>query len=128
MMSDNVSSDLAPQCPTTVLEHDSLSPNPLSQANVHLADETVTTSLNELDILFSLMFDEYFNGASPIVSMSSTVPTTDTSDKCQQHHTTSSTSITVATDTTQLNTQTTFEPTTQAPSVTATENINQADI
>ncbi|GJY23172.1 retrovirus-related pol polyprotein from transposon TNT 1-94 [Tanacetum coccineum] len=112
MTSNNVSSDLAPQCPTTALKHDSLSPNPLSQANVYLADETVTTSLNELDILFSLMFDEYFNRASLVVSKSSTVPTADTSDKRQQHHTTSSTSITVAADTTQLNTQTTFEPTT----------------
>ncbi|GJR28595.1 retrovirus-related pol polyprotein from transposon TNT 1-94 [Tanacetum coccineum] len=37
-------SDPAPQCPTTVLEHDSLSPGPQSQENVPQVDETVTTS------------------------------------------------------------------------------------
>ncbi|GKA49232.1 retrovirus-related pol polyprotein from transposon TNT 1-94 [Tanacetum coccineum] len=77
---DHVSSDPAPQCQTTTLEHNSLSPNPQSEANIPLADKTVTTSLNELDMLFSLMFDEYFNGASLIVSKSSTIPIVDASD------------------------------------------------
>ncbi|GKD08215.1 retrovirus-related pol polyprotein from transposon TNT 1-94 [Tanacetum coccineum] len=54
MASDYVSSDSAPQCPTTVLEQDSLSPNPQSQEDVHQAAETVTTS-NEMDLLFSLI-------------------------------------------------------------------------
>ncbi|GJR14499.1 hypothetical protein Tco_0797151 [Tanacetum coccineum] len=36
--------------------------------NVPQEVETVTTSLNELDILFSPMFDEYFNGATIVVS------------------------------------------------------------
>ncbi|GJT42362.1 retrovirus-related pol polyprotein from transposon TNT 1-94 [Tanacetum coccineum] len=57
MASDHVSSDLVPQCPTTTLEHDSLSPGPQSQENVPQAAETVITS-NELDLLFSPMFDE----------------------------------------------------------------------
>ncbi|GKC84560.1 retrovirus-related pol polyprotein from transposon TNT 1-94 [Tanacetum coccineum] len=52
-----------------------------SQENVPLADETVTTSLNELDMLFSPMFDEYFNRATLVVSKSSIVPTTDAFDK-----------------------------------------------
>nr|GEV46586.1 Gag-Pol polyprotein [Tanacetum cinerariifolium] len=40
------------------------------QANVPQADRTVTTS-NELDLLFSLMFDELLNGSSKVVSKSS---------------------------------------------------------
>nr|GEU63292.1 hypothetical protein [Tanacetum cinerariifolium] len=39
----------------------SLSPGPLGQENAPQAAETVTTS-NELDLLFSLMFDELLNG------------------------------------------------------------------
>ncbi|GKD10860.1 retrovirus-related pol polyprotein from transposon TNT 1-94 [Tanacetum coccineum] len=69
MASDHVSSDPVPQCPTTALEHDSLSPGPQSQENVPQAAETVTTS-NELDLLFSLMFDELLNGTTPVVSKS----------------------------------------------------------
>nr|GEW29360.1 hypothetical protein [Tanacetum cinerariifolium] len=69
---------------------------------------TVTTS-NELDLLFSLIFDELLNGSTQVVSKSSAVTTADAP----------------------LNTQTTHEPTcqvpTQAPTVTSTENINQAE-
>ncbi|GKB30281.1 retrovirus-related pol polyprotein from transposon TNT 1-94 [Tanacetum coccineum] len=97
------------------LEHNSLSLNPQSQENVPIVDETVTTSLNELDMLFSLMFDEYFNGATTAVSKTSVVPNTDASDKRQQTNTTLSTSTTVDADTTQLDIQTTHEPTTQVP-------------
>ncbi|GJS76435.1 retrovirus-related pol polyprotein from transposon TNT 1-94 [Tanacetum coccineum] len=57
MALDNVSSDLATQF------------------------ETVTTSLNELDMIFGLMFDKYFNGATSVVLNSSVVPTADASDK-----------------------------------------------
>nr|GEW96349.1 hypothetical protein [Tanacetum cinerariifolium] len=49
----------------TALEHDSLSPDLQCQENVPQADRTVTTS-NELDMLFSLMFDELLNGSSQI--------------------------------------------------------------
>nr|GFA21462.1 integrase, catalytic region, zinc finger, CCHC-type, peptidase aspartic, catalytic [Tanacetum cinerariifolium] len=62
MASDQISSDLAPECQTMALEHDSFSPAIQRQANVLLADRTVTTS-NELDLLFSLMFDELLNGS-----------------------------------------------------------------
>ncbi|GJT27557.1 putative ribonuclease H-like domain-containing protein [Tanacetum coccineum] len=96
-------------------------------------DETVITSLNELDMLFSLMFDEYFNGTSPVVSKSSAVSTTDTSNKRQQQQdSTLSTSTTVVADMSPLIISTPTEPTiqapTQEPTITASENINQADI
>nr|GFC67220.1 retrovirus-related Pol polyprotein from transposon TNT 1-94 [Tanacetum cinerariifolium] len=55
--SNHSSSDPAPECQSMALEHDSLSPAIQRQANVPQADRTVTTS-NELDLLFSLMFDE----------------------------------------------------------------------
>nr|GEW47440.1 hypothetical protein [Tanacetum cinerariifolium] len=44
-----------------------LSPDPQSQVNVPQAAETVPTSFNELDMLFSLMLDEYFTGATTVV-------------------------------------------------------------
>ncbi|GJR00481.1 retrovirus-related pol polyprotein from transposon TNT 1-94 [Tanacetum coccineum] len=69
-LQDHVSSDPIPQCQTTELEHDSLSPGPQSQENVPQAAETVTKS-NELDLLFSMMFDELINGTTPVVSKSS---------------------------------------------------------
>ncbi|GJY13677.1 retrovirus-related pol polyprotein from transposon TNT 1-94 [Tanacetum coccineum] len=62
------------------LEQDSLSPGSQSKENVPQAAETVTTS-NELDLLFSPMFDELLNGTNPVVSKSSVVPTVDASDK-----------------------------------------------
>ncbi|GJV99844.1 retrovirus-related pol polyprotein from transposon TNT 1-94, partial [Tanacetum coccineum] len=94
---DHVSSNPAPLCPTTVLEYDSLSPDPQSQANVPQADETVITSFNELDMLFSLMFDEYFTGATTVVSKSSDVTTADASDKRQQQPDSTSSTSTLAT-------------------------------
>ncbi|GJT11077.1 retrovirus-related pol polyprotein from transposon TNT 1-94 [Tanacetum coccineum] len=130
MASDHVSSDVVPQCPTTALEQDSLSPSPQSQENVPQAAKTVTMS-NELDLLFSLMFDELLNGTTQVVSKSSDVTTADAPNQRQQQHTTPSTSITVVADTPPLNIQTTPVTTSQAPSqaptVTATKNINQAE-
>nr|GEV01656.1 hypothetical protein [Tanacetum cinerariifolium] len=118
MASDHVSSDPVPQCQRTELEHDSLSLGPQSQENVPQVDGIVTTS-NELDLLFSLMFDELLNGSTQVVSKSFAVTTADAPNKCQQQHTTP------------LNTQTTPEPTCQVPTqaqiVMSTENINQAE-
>nr|GEX08419.1 hypothetical protein [Tanacetum cinerariifolium] len=74
--SDHVSSDLATECQRMALDHDSLSPAIQRQENVPQADKTVTTS-NELDLLFSLMFDELLNGSSKVVSKSSAVSTAD---------------------------------------------------
>ncbi|GJY44363.1 hypothetical protein Tco_0432576 [Tanacetum coccineum] len=114
------------------LEHNSLGPDPPSHENVPIEYETITTPPQELEMLFGPMFDEYFNGATEVVSKSSAVTTADATDTRQQPNTTQSaatqsTSTTVAADLTQLNIQTTPEPTTQAPTVTATENIIQAE-
>nr|GEV61153.1 hypothetical protein [Tanacetum cinerariifolium] len=80
-------------------------------------DRTVTTS-NEMDLLFGLMFDELLNGSSKVVSKSSVVCSVDAPNQ-RQHHTTP------------LNNHSTPAPTCQvpslAPSVSFTENINQAE-
>nr|GEY90216.1 hypothetical protein [Tanacetum cinerariifolium] len=119
MALDHVSFNPVLQCPMMALEHDSLSLGPKCQENVPHAAETVTTS-NELDLLFCLMFDELLNGSTQVVSKSSAETTADAPNECQQQHTTP------------LNTLTTPEPTcqvpTQTPSVTSTENINQAEM
>ncbi|GKA51865.1 retrovirus-related pol polyprotein from transposon TNT 1-94 [Tanacetum coccineum] len=111
-------------------EKDSLSLGPQSQENVPQAAETVTTS-NELDLLFSLTFDELLNETTQVVSKSSAVNVADASDKRQQQNTTQSTTTTIAADTPPLNIQTTPETTslapTQVPTVTANENIIQAE-
>nr|GEW80901.1 integrase, catalytic region, zinc finger, CCHC-type, peptidase aspartic, catalytic [Tanacetum cinerariifolium] len=118
MAADHVSSDPVPQCQRTAFEHDSLSPSPQCQENVPRVAGTVTTS-NELDLLFSPTFDELLNGSTQVVSKSSAETTADAPNQCQQQHITP------------LNTQTTPEPQcqvpTQAPIVTSTENINQAE-
>nr|GFB19841.1 Gag-Pol polyprotein [Tanacetum cinerariifolium] len=80
MASDQISSDPAPECQTMALNHDNLSPAIQRQANVPQADRTVTTS-NELDLLFSLMFDELLNGSSKIVSKPSAVSTADATNQ-----------------------------------------------
>nr|GEU76001.1 putative ribonuclease H-like domain-containing protein [Tanacetum cinerariifolium] len=118
-LQDHVSSDLVPPCQSMALEQDSLSPDPQCQENVTQGDKTVTMS-NELDLLFSLMFAELLNGSFQIVSMSSAVTTVDAPNQRQQQHTTP------------LNNQTTTVPTcqvlTQAPTITSTKNMNQAEM
>nr|GEU32609.1 retrotransposon protein, putative, unclassified [Tanacetum cinerariifolium] len=118
MASDHVSSDPVPKCPMTAFEHDCLSPGPQCQENVPHAAGTVTTS-NELDFLFSLMFNELLNGSTQVVFKSSAVTTADAPNKCQHQHTTP------------LNTQTTPDPTcqdlTQAPTFKSIKNINQVE-
>nr|GFB04926.1 hypothetical protein [Tanacetum cinerariifolium] len=83
MASVQISSDPAPECQTMVLEHDSLSPGRICQKNVSHGDKTGTTS-NELDLLFSPMFDELLNGSSKVVSKSSAVSAADAPN--QQPH------------------------------------------
>nr|GFD45976.1 hypothetical protein [Tanacetum cinerariifolium] len=94
------------------LNHDSLSLAIQRQENVTQLDRTVTTS-NELDLLFSSMFDELLNGSSKIVSKSSVVSAADPPNQCQHH-------------TTPLNIHTTPAPTCQvltlAPTVISSEN------
>nr|GEZ27657.1 retrovirus-related Pol polyprotein from transposon TNT 1-94 [Tanacetum cinerariifolium] len=53
-----------------------LSPGPQCQENVPCAARTVTTS-NELDLLFSLMFNELLNETTQVVSKTSAVTTAD---------------------------------------------------
>nr|GEZ17015.1 retrovirus-related Pol polyprotein from transposon TNT 1-94 [Tanacetum cinerariifolium] len=117
MALDQLSSDPAPECQTTALNHDSLSPTIQRQEKVTQADRTLTTS-NELDLLFSSMFDELLNGSSKVVSKSSAVSVADTPNQRQQL-------------TTPLNNHTTPAPTCQiptlAPTVISSKNINQGD-
>nr|GEY70088.1 hypothetical protein [Tanacetum cinerariifolium] len=106
MASDQNSSDPAPECQTMALNHDSLSPAIQRQGKVTQVDRTVTTS-NELDLLFSLMFDELLNGSSKVVSKSFAVFTADALNQHQQL-------------TTPLNNHTTPAPTCQVPTLAPT--------
>nr|GEW15330.1 hypothetical protein [Tanacetum cinerariifolium] len=76
MASVQISFDPAPECQTMVLEHDSLSLGRKCQENVSHGDKTGTTS-NDLDLLFSLMFDELLNGSPKVVSKSSAISAAD---------------------------------------------------
>nr|GFD14567.1 Gag-Pol polyprotein [Tanacetum cinerariifolium] len=107
MASDQSSYDPVPDCQTMALEHDSLSPERKYQENASHGDRTVTTS-NELDLLFSLMFDELLNGSSKVVSKCSAVSADDESIQRQQQLTTP------------LNNHTTPAPTCQNPSIAPT--------
>nr|GFA67805.1 putative ribonuclease H-like domain-containing protein [Tanacetum cinerariifolium] len=60
-----------------------LSPGRKCQENVSHEDKTCTTS-NELDLLFSPMFDELLNGFSKVVSKSSAVSAADAPNQRQQ--------------------------------------------
>nr|GEZ05046.1 hypothetical protein [Tanacetum cinerariifolium] len=117
MASDQNSSDPAPKYQSMALEHDSLSPGHKCQENVSHGDKTGTTS-NELDFLFSPMFDELLNGSSKVVSKSSVVSAADAQTQRQQL-------------TTPLNNHTTPTPTCQTltitPTVISSENITQAE-
>ncbi|GJX25375.1 retrovirus-related pol polyprotein from transposon TNT 1-94 [Tanacetum coccineum] len=130
MASYHISFDPVLKCPTTALEQVSLSPGPQSQENVPQTVETVTTS-NELDLLFSLMFDELLNVTTQVVSKSFAVTTADAPNQRQQQHTTPATSTTITADTPPLNIHTTPDTTSQAPIqapiVTSIEIINQAE-
>nr|GFD37837.1 hypothetical protein [Tanacetum cinerariifolium] len=116
MASVQINSDPAPECQTMALEHGSLSPGRNCQENVSHGDKSGTTS-NELDLLFSPMFDELLNGYSKVVSKSSAVSAADAPNQRQQPKT-------------PLNNHTTPAPTCQNPSiassVTSNENIYQA--
>nr|GFB87868.1 Gag-Pol polyprotein [Tanacetum cinerariifolium] len=117
MASVQISSDPAPECQTMALEHNSLSPRSKCQENVSHGDKTGTTS-NELDLLFSQMFDELLNGSSKVVSKSFAISADDAPNQRQQ-------------PITPLNNHTTPAPTCQTQSITITvissENINQAE-
>nr|GFC85914.1 Gag-Pol polyprotein [Tanacetum cinerariifolium] len=82
MASVQISYDLAPECQAMALEHGSLSLRRNCQENVSHGDKTGTTS-NELDLLFSSMFDDLLNGSSKVVSKSSAVSVTDAPNEQQ---------------------------------------------
>nr|GFC51506.1 opie2a pol protein [Tanacetum cinerariifolium] len=83
MASVQISSDPSPECQTMALEHDSLSLGHKCQEKFSHRDKTGTTS-NEMDLLFSPMFDELLNGSSKVVSKSSAVSTADATYQRQQ--------------------------------------------
>ncbi|GKF79582.1 hypothetical protein Tco_0235150 [Tanacetum coccineum] len=70
-------------------------PRTTMSTEVHQAAETVTTS-NELDLLFSPLFDEYFNGENQVVLKPSAFTTTDASNKRQQQPDSTSSTSTLA--------------------------------
>ncbi|GKF04634.1 retrovirus-related pol polyprotein from transposon TNT 1-94 [Tanacetum coccineum] len=95
-------------------------------ASDHVSSDPETTS-NELELLYSPMFNELLNRISPVVSKSSDVHAADNPDKRQQHNTThSSITIDVA-DPSPLNIHLTHQTLTQVPTVTAPENIIQVE-
>nr|GEZ87710.1 integrase, catalytic region, zinc finger, CCHC-type, peptidase aspartic, catalytic [Tanacetum cinerariifolium] len=109
--SDQLSSDPAPECQTMASDQNSSDPAP---------EYRIVTTSNELDLLFSPMFDELLNGSSKVVSKSSAASAADAPNQHQrQNHTTP------------LNNQTTPAPSCQiltlAPTVISFENINQAE-
>nr|GEV86409.1 hypothetical protein [Tanacetum cinerariifolium] len=119
MASYQNSSDPAPECQTMALEHDSLSPGRKCQENVSHGDKIVPT-LNELDLLFSPMFDELLNGPSQVVSKSSTVTTADESIQRQQQQITSLVNHTTP--------EQSYQVQSHEATVTSNENINQAEL
>nr|GFA75664.1 retrovirus-related Pol polyprotein from transposon TNT 1-94 [Tanacetum cinerariifolium] len=97
----------------------------------------VTTS-NELDLLFSLMFDELLNGSSKVVSKSSDVSAVDAPYQRQNHttplniHTTPAPTCQVLiyqrqNHTTPLNIHTTLAPTCQVLNLAPIEELHQFD-
>nr|GEV33301.1 hypothetical protein [Tanacetum cinerariifolium] len=83
MASVQISSDPAPECQTMAPEHSSLSPGRNCLENVSHRGKTDTMS-NELDLLFSPMFDELLNGSSKVISKSSAVFVADAPNQRQQ--------------------------------------------
>ncbi|GJR60144.1 retrovirus-related pol polyprotein from transposon TNT 1-94 [Tanacetum coccineum] len=98
----------------------------------HLNFNTINL-LSKYDIVIGLPKFKFVKDhlCSSFVSKSSVAHAADAPDKRQQQNTTPSTSTTVAADTPPLNIQTTPETTsqapTQAPIITTTEDINQAE-
>ncbi|GKC65905.1 retrovirus-related pol polyprotein from transposon TNT 1-94 [Tanacetum coccineum] len=86
----------------------------LSQENTAHVARAVTT-LNEVDLLFSPMFDELLNGTTLVVSKSSAVHVADDPNKRQHHNITHSSTTTVVAYAPPLNIQTTPQTTNQAP-------------
>nr|GEW18881.1 hypothetical protein [Tanacetum cinerariifolium] len=82
------------------------------------SDPAPESTSNELDLLFSLMFDELINGSSKVVSKPSDVCSADAPNQ-RQHHTTPLNNHTTPAHTCHVPTLT--------PTVTSHENINKAE-
>ncbi|GJS35023.1 retrovirus-related pol polyprotein from transposon TNT 1-94 [Tanacetum coccineum] len=95
-------------------------------ASNHISSDPETMS-NELELLYSPMFSELLNGTSPVVSKSSAVHAADNHDKRTQHNTTHTSTTTDVADLPPLNIQSIHQTPTQVPTVTAPENIIQAE-
>ncbi|GKB39190.1 integrase, catalytic region, zinc finger, CCHC-type containing protein, partial [Tanacetum coccineum] len=100
-------------------------------ASDHVSSDPVPQCLTMLKLLYNLMFNELLNGTTPVVSKSSVVHAVDAPDKCQHQNTTYSSTTTVVAAEPPLNIHTTPQTTNQAPThvptVTAPENIVQAE-
>ncbi|GJV67375.1 hypothetical protein Tco_1482884 [Tanacetum coccineum] len=70
---------------------------------------------------------ELLKGTSPVVSMSFAVHAADNPDKRQQHNTTHTSTTTDVADPLPFNIHSTHQIPSQVPTVTALENINQAE-
>nr|GFC09611.1 Gag-Pol polyprotein [Tanacetum cinerariifolium] len=92
----------------------SLSPGRKCKENVSYGDKTGTTS-NELDLLFSPMFDQLLNGSSKVVSKSSAVSAADAPNERQQL-------------TTPLNNHTTPAPTSQNQGDTLSRHVDSSNM
>ncbi|GKF29064.1 hypothetical protein Tco_0095406 [Tanacetum coccineum] len=73
------------------------------------------------------MFSELLNGTSHVMSQSSTVHAADNPNKRQQHNTTHTSTTTDVEDPPPYNIHSTHQTPTLVPTVTAPENINQAE-
>ncbi|GKD39106.1 retrovirus-related pol polyprotein from transposon TNT 1-94, partial [Tanacetum coccineum] len=89
------------------------------------------TPFHNLELLYSLMFNELLNGSTPVMSKSSAVHAVDAPNKRQHQNTTHSYTTTVVAVEPPLNIHTTPQTTnqapTQVPTVTAPKNIIQAE-
>ncbi|GJT16890.1 retrovirus-related pol polyprotein from transposon TNT 1-94 [Tanacetum coccineum] len=68
MTFDDNTSGLVSQCLTTVSEQHGLDPTPQCQDNLPSTNNTTNQEMSELELFFSLMFDEYFTGENEVVS------------------------------------------------------------
>nr|GFA78539.1 retrovirus-related Pol polyprotein from transposon TNT 1-94 [Tanacetum cinerariifolium] len=122
MASVQNSTDPGPTCQRMASAHNSSDPAPSCQTkeSVQISSDPAPecTTSNELDLLFSLMFDELLNRSSKVVSKSSAVSAADAPNQRQQ-------------PSVPLNNHTTPAPTCQNPPITTTvissENITQAE-
>ncbi|GKB65863.1 retrovirus-related pol polyprotein from transposon TNT 1-94 [Tanacetum coccineum] len=120
----STTTDVADQPPLNIRStHQTPTQVPTVTAPENIGPQRSTT----LDLLYSLMFSELLNGTSHVVSKSSAVHAVDNPDKRQQYNTTHTSTTTDVADPPPLNIRSTHQTPTQVPTVTAPENIIQAE-